>query len=36
MPLYAAAFANGHLEDDAASICEVLEAMSGVTREKPA
>jgi 3-hydroxyisobutyrate dehydrogenase-like beta-hydroxyacid dehydrogenase len=32
MPLYAAAFANGHLDDDAASICEILEAMSGVKR----
>jgi len=32
MPLYAAAFANGHLEDDAASICRILEAMSGVKR----
>jgi putative dehydrogenase len=32
MPLYAAAFANGHLEDDAASICEILEAMSGIKR----
>jgi 3-hydroxyisobutyrate dehydrogenase-like beta-hydroxyacid dehydrogenase len=32
LPLYAAAFANGHLEDDAASICQILEAMSGVKR----
>ena len=32
MPLYAAAFANGHLEDDAASICRILEMMSGVKR----
>ena len=33
MPLYAAAFAHGHLEDDAASVCEVLEIMSGVERK---
>ena len=33
MPLYASAFAHGHLEDDAASVCEVLEMMSGFERK---
>jgi 3-hydroxyisobutyrate dehydrogenase-like beta-hydroxyacid dehydrogenase len=33
MPLYAAAFAHGHLEDDAASVCEILEIMSGIERK---
>jgi 3-hydroxyisobutyrate dehydrogenase-like beta-hydroxyacid dehydrogenase len=33
MPLYASAFAHGHLEDDAASVCEILEIMSGIERK---
>lgn len=33
MPLYASAFAHGHLDDDAASVCEVLEIMSGIERK---
>ena len=33
MPLYAAAFSHGHLHDDAASVCEILEIMSGVERK---
>lgn len=33
LPLYASAFSHGHLEDDAASVCEILELMSGVERK---
>lgn len=33
MPVYASAFAHGHLEDDAASVCDVLEVMSGIERK---
>jgi len=33
MPLYASAFAHGHLDDDAASVCEILEIMSGIERK---
>jgi putative dehydrogenase len=33
MPVYAAAFAHGHLHDDAASVCDVLEIMSGIERK---
>jgi 3-hydroxyisobutyrate dehydrogenase-like beta-hydroxyacid dehydrogenase len=33
MPVYAAAFAHGHLEDDAASVCDALEIMSGIERK---
>lgn len=33
IPVYAAAFAHGHLEDDAASVCDALEIMSGVERK---
>jgi 3-hydroxyisobutyrate dehydrogenase-like beta-hydroxyacid dehydrogenase len=33
LPLYASAFAHGHLDDDAASVCEILEIMSGIERK---
>lgn len=33
LPLYASAFAHGHLDDDAASVCEILETMSGIERK---
>jgi len=33
MPVYAAAYAHGHLEDDAASVCNTLEIMSGIERK---
>lgn len=33
MPVYAAAYAHGHLEDDAASVCDALEIMSGIERK---
>ena len=33
MPVYAAASAQGHLEDDAASVCATLELMSGMERK---
>lgn len=33
MPVYAAAFAHGHLEDDAASVCHALEIMSDIERK---
>jgi len=33
MPVYATAFAHGHLEDDAASVCSALEIMSGIERK---
>ena len=33
MPLYASAFSHGHLDDDAASVCDVLEIMSGIERK---
>ena len=32
-PIYAAAMANGHGGDDTASVCAVLEAMAGITRQ---
>ncbi len=34
-PIYAAAMANGHAEDDTASVCAVLEAMAGSPRRAP-
>jgi hypothetical protein len=33
MPVYASAFAHGHLNDDAASVCHVLELASGLERK---
>ena len=34
LPIYAAAMATGHGDDDTASVCAVLEAMAGVKRSK--
>jgi putative dehydrogenase len=33
LPVYASAFAHGHLNDDAASVCHVLELASGLERK---
>jgi len=33
LPLYASALSHGHLEADAASVCQILEIMSGIERE---
>ena len=34
LPIYAAAMATGHADDDTASVCAVLEAMAGVKRQR--
>lgn len=33
LPLYASALSHGHLEADAASVCQILEIMSGIERD---